>query len=420
VVFVTALPLGLGRVAAAGPVARGLLLGGALDVASESPLALLWARVVAFVPVGPVAWRVHLASSLAAALALGLSAAVAMRVLMGLLPRTHARTTAEVHAHIAPAVVGAAAAVGMTLAFFRPATLAGPVALSAAGVSLCSLLLLRVLRDPESHGPALTLAFVAGMGAGLDPAVAAVIWPPGALLWLWCLRRGARWPLVAPLVFVAGWGTLFALAAISPGYFSLDALMSRLSLGVLWRALAGASGSTAGVVAQELTDELGVVASVLGVVGLVVLGLRAPAAASLVVYGGWASLMIASASAPGEATAAVPRAFLVTLAIAPIAAGVAFVAEQLGRARQPAAVTLAVIAAVSPALDGGLSRWKPEARLADRLLERAADRAGPRGTLDPGGDEMAQLFSYGHALAVRPDIEVRAARGAQGKMPRSR
>jgi hypothetical protein len=91
---------------------------------------------------------------------------------------------------------------------------------------------------------------------------------------------------------------------------------------------------------------------------------------------------------------------------APVAVGVAHLAEKLGRARLAAATAIVVIAAVAPALDGGTERWSRDGRLPAHLLGRALGEAPLRAQVDPGTPEMSGLFHFAASLGLRPDITV--------------
>jgi hypothetical protein len=78
---------------------------------------------------------------------------------------------------------------------------------------------------PRTAGYALT--GIAGLSAGVDPVAGPLLWPPLAGLAIWSLRKGARWPLLAPLCFVAVWGSsVLASVAASSAPPSLATLVS--------------------------------------------------------------------------------------------------------------------------------------------------------------------------------------------------
>ena len=141
----------------------------------------------------------------------------------------------------------------------------------------------------------------------------------------------------------------------------------------------------------------------LGVVGLLLLGLgalalvgRAPMVGALVLWTVGTGLWL---SGGGVRLAA-------AMAVGPLAVGIAHLANKLGRARLAAATALAVMAVVSPALDGGGARWSRDGRLPAHLLGRALVDVPLRAKVDPGSPEMTGLFHYATSLGLRPDIEI--------------
>jgi hypothetical protein len=229
-----------------------------------------------------------------------------------------------------------------------------------------------------------------------------VLWPPGVLITVWALHRGERWPLFAPVAFVAGLGVV--LAPVAAGAVdTLGAVTARLA------APFGGGGVTAGqvgVVAVEAAEQLGVVGLLLASVGLAVLVVRAPFVGTLAVLPSAVGLMAASA-APGTEAAGTGSALALLGLAAPLGIGVVFLSNRLGFARLPAALVLGVTALVVPALDGGAARWTRDTRLPARLLEEAHARSPLRATVDPGSAEMRALLRYGAALGLRPDLTLR-------------
>jgi hypothetical protein len=70
-----------------------------------------------------------------------------------------------------------------------------------------------------------------------------------------------------------------------------------------------------------------------------------------------------------------------------------------------AALALAIIVVLSPAMDGGHARWGGRS-MPMHLLDRALDRAEVRSVVDPGTHEMAGLFRLARAIGLRPDLEI--------------
>ncbi len=153
------------------------------------PLQIALARLVTLLPVGELAFRLHLVSAAAAALALALVAAL----------------VAEVGGNRrAACVAGAAAAllVGVSLTFARQASVAEVYAPTAALLAGGLYLYDRVARGADARW-GLGLALVAGLGFGAHLSFRLLLGLPIALLLFVRLRRGARWPLLAPVVAVA-------------------------------------------------------------------------------------------------------------------------------------------------------------------------------------------------------------------------
>jgi hypothetical protein len=217
--------------------------------------------------------------------------------------------------------------------------------------------------------------------------LAPLVWLPALWLWWRALRRGARWPLAAPLLFVTGLGVvLFAVAVARTG-----PTISELVRG-LWPSRA--PGGLVPVL--EAGEQLGVIGLLLLALGALVLVSRAPMAGALVLGTVGAGLWLSGA---GVRLAA-------AMAVAPLAVGIAHLAHKLGRARLAAATALAVMAVVSPALDGASALWSRDARLPAHLLGRALAEVPLRAQVDPGSPEMAGLFHYAASLGLRPDIQL--------------
>lgn len=401
VIYVAGTPLGLDRVAAASRVAAAL---GDVSQGLGAPLALLVSRLVGYLPLGDGAARANLASVLLAALAIMLLGRLCADLLAALRPPAHARQGERDFLYEPLLAAGAALAGGLSLATFHAATSAGSASATLAllaGAWLAALPLLRA-QGGARHGFA--LAGLSGLAAGVDPVAGPLLWPLAFGLWLWDLRRGSRWPLLAPVLFVAALGgSLLATTAASGGSASvLHPLSGLWPSGIHDRALVVGT-------AAELSDELGVVGLLLGGLGTLALLKRAPLVAC------WFGFTLVTAlllgHPPGQngvsfesTRAGLPAALLA--AAVPISAGAAALAARLGRARTVTAIVLAALAVVSPVLDGGASRWRHDAHGPERLLEHAFLRAPLRASVDPGTAEMDGLFRYGAALGLRPDLEI--------------
>jgi len=373
--YAAGLPLGLDGTGA-GAAAAGPGLDG-------PPLASLLTRLCGYLPLGDLAARANLASALAGAAAVALLGRLACEALR-LLRTERTRDPVE-----PAAVAGAAAVAALAIGTFRTATGAGSAAVTLALAAAAWVNALLLVRLPEDRKAGLRLALLAGLCAGVQPVAAPLVWLPALWLWWRGLRRGARWPLAAPLVFMTGLGVvLFAVAISSTGP----------TLGELLRGLwpARPPGPALSAAAVEAGEQLGVVGLLLLALGALVLVARAPAAGALVLGTLGAGLWL---SGTGVRLAA-------AVAVVPLAVGIAHLAAKLGRARLAAATALAIMALVAPALDGGAARWSRDARLPAHLLARALDEVPLRAKVDPGSPQMSGLFHYAASLGLRPDISV--------------
>jgi hypothetical protein len=381
-VYFAGTPLGLDRVAAASSVAA------ALDATSAEPgtrLALLALRIGGCFPLGELAARANLSAAVLAALAITLLGRLCADLLAAFRPPAHARQGSRDFLHEPFLAAGAALAGGLSLAVFQTGTSASAASATLALLAGAWLAALPILRATgrAKHGFAL---------AGLFG------------LWLWELRRGQRWPLWAPLLFVAALGgSVLANLAASGNPADIRHL-----LGSLWPAGIHDHVGLVGT-AAEACDELGVVGLLLAAVGTLALLRRAPLVAVWFGFTLVTALLLGHSAASGglhfEATrAGLPVALLA--AAVPISAGGAELAARLGRARVVAAIVMAGLAVVSPVLDGGTGRWRRDAHGPERLLEHALLRAPLRASVDPGTAEMDGLFRYGAALGLRPDLEI--------------
>jgi hypothetical protein len=409
--------------ALASDVAFGAVSGAASGEGGGEGIAVLLAiRVLACLPVGDLATRASLASAVAGALAVALLGRVCWHALRLVRDR---RGQPPAPAMEAVASSGAAVVAGLALGPFAAATAPGPTAATLALVSAAWLCVVRLLRAPDDARAGAALALVAGLAAGVSPSAAALSWGPALATWLWALRRGTRWPLVAPLLFVAGLGVSLAAVAIAVA----PAPAGRLAAS-LWPAPLLAHRAATRLAAIEAAEQVGVVGVLLAGAGLLVVaaarspGLFALCAAGLLgtigiaagtapAAGAAAGLLgaagIAAGTAPAAAAAAAPLA--AAAAAIPLAIGLGHVAERMGRAGVATAAALAVIAAVSPALDGGAARWSRRTPLPGALLTRALGEVPLRAAaVAPGSAQVDALFRYGRAIGLRPDALSHGAR----------
>jgi hypothetical protein len=387
--YTAATPLGLGPLATAAATAQGVLLR---HDGAGSPLGLLGAHVLTWLPVADLATRLALASAVAGALAVMFLGRAACQILL-----LHPEHRASRSLVIPCAAGGAATVVGMTLGPFSAATSAGVAATAMAVVAGGVIWAVRLLVAPEDRNAGLGLSLLAGLAAGVHPAAVALLWPLAGSLWLRSLSNGQGWARFAPLLWAGGLG--LALGSTVATHQSGTAPWS--SMAALFPHL---TTSPTGIVALiEIGEQTGVVALLLSVFGLTVLAPRVPSAFLLIVgmlgVGTWLG---------GAATGA--AAGLLAL---PIAAGVASLASRFTPGQVVSAVALVIIAAIGPALDGGQARWRVDPRLPARVLELAIDRVPVRGVVDPGTPAMRGLFRYAAAVGLRPDLVVVGERQAR-------
>ncbi|HEX7598973.1 MAG TPA: hypothetical protein VF518_12215, partial [Polyangia bacterium] len=403
VVYAAGTPLGLDRVGAASRVAAGM----GLDFSGPdpaTPLALLAMRLGGYLPFGDAPARANLVAAALAAFALALLGRLCVDVLGAFRPSPHARQGQLHFVHEPLLAAGAVLAGGLSLASFHTATSAGAGAATLAllaGAWLCGLPLLRG-EGSANHG--FVLAGLAGLAAGVDPVAGPLLWPLAFGLWLWELRRGSRWPLLAPLVFVAALGG--SMLASVAGSRTPETAMHLV--GNLWPVGMDDRAIVLGT-ATEFCDELGVVGLLLAAMGALAILRRSPLVAFWLGFTLITALLLGQP--PGRSGTALqpmrpglPAALLA--AAVPICAGAAELAARLGRGRVFTAVVLAALVVVSPALDGGRGRWQRDTRGSERLLEHALLRSPVRAAVDPGTPEMDGLFRYGAVLGLRPDLEI--------------
>jgi hypothetical protein len=397
--FALAMPLGLARVEAAPKVAASI----ALDIRGErAALALVLMRLVELLPLGDQALRANLATALFGAAAVALLGRLCIEMLVLLRPAANARQEARDFLHEPITAAAAALAVALSLSTFDVATTGGTAAATLLLLLAGLLAGLALLRDCCSAGAGYALALLAGLSAGVDAVAGPLLWPLFVGVAIWALRMGARWPLFAPLGFVAAWGGS-ALAAVARG-------TGETTLGGLLASTGNLSAHTGAVLwatAVELGDELGVVGALLAAIGVVVIATRTLLVAAWLGVTLLSALLFALPArqpglAMGPAAAALPLAIATSCVLA--SAGLVHLAGRLGRARMAATLALAIILVLTPAMDGSAARRTRRAALPMHLLQHALDRVELRSLVDPGTQEMDGLFRLARALGMRPDL----------------
>jgi hypothetical protein len=399
--YALGMPLGLARVEAAPQVAASLALDGSTV---RAPLALFAMRLAELLPLGDAPLRANLAGALLGALAIALLGRLAVELLVLLRPAATARQDARAFAHEPIAAAAAALAAALSLAtsaaVLTGAATAATLLLLVAGM-LASLTL---LRECSSAAAGLALAVLAGLSAGVDAVAGPLLWPLLVGLALWALRLGARWPLLAPLAFVAAWGgSALAVVASSPTPVALGGLLAGTG------KLRVHAGALLWATVVELGDEVGVIGALLAAIGLVVVAARTLLVAAWLLLTLLTAVLFAlPAGQPGAvvgpAAAALPLAIAASCLLA--AVGLIHVAGRLGRARLAAALALAIMLVLTPAMDSVGARRARRGARPMHLLDHALARVELRAVVDPGTGEMAGLFQLARGLGLRPDIVV--------------
>jgi hypothetical protein len=394
---VLALPLGLDRPSSAALVGGGYALDPAL---ARAPLAALAVRAFACLPVGDLATRANLASAAAGALAAVLLARLVAEILAATRDApVSGGGVGDTHELVA-AAAGALVPV-FCLDVFLSLTAATAAATTLALVAAGWLRAVRLLRHSGRTRDGLALALLAGVAVAADPVALLLLVPLAAALWFWSLRRGERWPLLGPLLLVAGMGLALYAAPPAAGHGAGAGLLAAVQARF---AEAWPAGGFTLDPARRGLSQLGVVAALVVLDGLVILILRAPGLAALAMASAAVALRLAGAQAGGAS------AFVVLLAVAavPLAVGIAHLVGRLGPARGAAALVVAVVALCGPALDGGARRWTRRPRVPERLLAAAHTSIAPRQLVTPGSEPMTRLLEYGRTLGLRPDLSLTA------------
>jgi tetratricopeptide (TPR) repeat protein len=378
-----------------------------LGVAHETGFALwcLWVKALTFIPLGEVATRANLSSALAGATA----AWLAFRAVVSLAPGDKAAIAAG---------VGAAALTTAGLTMFRAATVAEVYTTATATLAAAMILWTRAARGDRRAG--LLLALLGGLSFGLHAEVRLLIGPAAIVLALVRLRRGDRWPLVAPTALALGTAVVCYLplrAARAPAANwanprTLGGLVAHLAAARIRRAFAGEMfhdvGAHLAAFVRQTEGQLGLVAILVALGGLAWL-LRAPArrplglVLALVLVGDALYSSCLNPMAIDDLQVGHPTALAIAIAAG---AGMLAAARKLGRAAPWAAGALAVLVTVPAALadvDGKLGLG-PEA---STWAAAALAQAPPRALVLVESDDLAASSSYEQNVAgARPDVTV--------------
>ncbi|HTE51460.1 MAG TPA: DUF2723 domain-containing protein [Kofleriaceae bacterium] len=399
-------------------IAAGVRLGS--PPAPGFPLHCMLVKLASLVPIGELAFRVNLLGAACAALAMLWTA----RLVEGA-----AGSAARGEQASLPAVVGGLAAavlLGVTLAFARQATIADVIAPTAALLAATALLFDRVARGGDAR-VGLLLAVVAGLGLAAHPSYRLLVPAPlVALLWL-RLHRGARWPLLAPLVALAIGAALHLylpvrsasgeIAAVDRGHpRDARALADHVAGPALGERSAGeAMSADAGVVQHHARRFAGAMADQIGVLGLIA-ALAGAASLLLERRSRWLLLLLA-VIAIGDAVHAVwvdpidvadgQGGVPFAMAAAALAGlGVAWLGRFAGPAGPAAAAAAGAMLAVGPAMIT-LPAVSPAAagQAPRRFAEAALDASPPRAAILTASESLSSLLLYLTAAeGARPDV----------------
>jgi hypothetical protein len=377
------------------------------------PAYIMMAKAAALVPFGELAFRVNLLSALAAAVAVGVTCRLVIDV--------GRQTTAAIAAGLA-----AGAVLGSSLFLARHATVAEVYAPTAAVFALTLLAIDRVARGGGAR-TGLSLAVLCGVGLGLHPLFRLLVPIPVIALLVIRLRRGARWPLYAPVLALAvgaamqlalparsatgridavDWGHPRTAAALAD-HLSAERIRASYTGEMLSRRPVVVAGNAA-TFASSAAAAIGPVALLLAVLGAGWLAVRRRSRwllASLVcalaidaTYSIWINPMGLRDLQNGTPTA-VCAAVLAGV-------GLAWFLGRLGRAAPFAGAVIAVLAALPPLLEshaeiaGGAATEMPR-----RWSEAALESLPPRAVAFTRSDSLsAGLMFLTAAEGARPDV----------------
>ena len=388
--------------------------GAQLGVAHPSgfPLALALSKLTSLLPLGELAWRIHLASAVAGALAVGLTCALVLALAPGL-------------AGLAGAV-GAGLALAASMTFYKAAVVTEVYAATAAAIAGGLFLLVRALAGERGAGLGLALLYGAS-ATGLHASARLLLAIPVLLALGALLRRGARWVLAAPAL--ATLGALGAAAYLpirsARGPQTLDwghprtlgALADHLSAGRIRRAYAESIlspvsevvGAHARTAWGLLDADLGVPLLCFALIALVALawwrGRRVVAAAlGLVLVLDLAYAIWVNPMGLADRQDLTPFA-VVACALAGV--GIEAATRRAGTRAAPALAAVLALVVVVPAASGFGERAAMRNDVARAWGERGLDRCGPRATAQVTSDSLAaNLFWLTSVEGARPEVAV--------------
>ena len=392
----------------------------ALGVAHPTgfPLYCIVARVAGFVPLGELAFRVELLSAVCAALAVFWTTRLVLDLCRD-----------DVHALVGAAVAGTLLA--LSAVFLRQATVAEVYAPGAALLAGGLVLLEQVSRGGDARW-GLALALVCGLCLAMH--VSTWLLGPVALALMGVrLYRGARWPLLAPLVALAMAGAAIAYLPVrsASGQVGvldwghpdqLDRLSDHLSAQRIRNAFSDqmgvAEGAQVATWVEESADQLGPIAPLAALFGLGWLARQRRSrwlAAALTVIGAGDVIYTLWVNPMGQADwqNGVPLAVAVSISVG---AGVAWLSRFLRAAGPFVAAVAGVLLVVPPAVVSLPAVWQASAPAGESGDSPDAPRAWAEAALaatPPRGLAVVQTDSTAAGLlylteveGARPDVAV--------------
>lgn len=386
------------------------------------PAHTLIGKLLTFLPLGSIAFRLVLLSALAGALTVALAFRLAVEL------------GRELGYDEPVAILGALAAalvLGLPQYFWRQATVTEVYTISSLALALGLWLLLGVLRTGDPRR-ALCLALLAGLAvAGTHPTFRLLLLPILVVGWLVAWRRGRRWAYLAPFAFGLGGLLVLYLAAVA-GRSRVPDWADATTLGSLWDHFWARRIREAAFAPLMWTGRLEVVRMHLGLayeamlsplIGLA-LPLAAVGAVRSLLHGGVArslggSLLLVALLDLGYAVWVNPMgladlqngvSFL--LAVALLAGlGLAEIATAVSRGsallRVAVAATLVVMTALPVALDALGEKWRGADPGAAAWTDAALAQAPPSALVLTESDDLSAGLLFAQAVeGARPDVLV--------------
>jgi tetratricopeptide (TPR) repeat protein len=282
-------------------------------------------------------------------------------------------------------------------------------------------------------GAGLALALLMGLvAAGLHSSLRLLVIAPLLPLFFWKVRRGARWPLAAPALFVLGAAGVLAYLPIRSAIGRVDALDwgHPSSLTALWQH-AGSAARIRAAYAEEILSpvrevvlwnartlasmvegDLGLFALFAAAGGLLVLISRRRGRVLAVflavvvggdfVWGAWVNPM---------GTAERQNAVLLAAGAAVLAGvGAASLARRFGRAAPFAASAIAFLVALPAVVGAAREKWATRSDAPRAWSEAALASCPPRMVVVTSSDSLsAGLYWLGQVEGARPDAPVLVA-----------